>query len=381
MNKGILGVLLTVLGILLTVISLTIVILDSMGFWGYPKEFFEALFWDRGLEPNRFGIQGFQLFYFLLGGIVLSSLGGSFIALAVHAGEKFEFTPWTFSYNILGKKIQNLLPHFEDLHSDLKKGGVKIAFPAYVSFMILISVIVFMVGMTVLFFVWPVILNTTFFSLNNFLLSLMFGGLVGIITLIFVYAYPGMKSKNRKIPIEVNLPYISSFLTLLSSSNVSPRIIFHSIAKVDTLKEVRQEFSNIVRNVEVFGQDLLTSILENSEYTPNEKLKEILNGYVATIRTGGNTTEYLRISTENIMKEKMVKLDLMLESLSAMAEIYIMVLVAMPLLFVVMFATLGMLGGGGEAFNPVLMLYLLLYVGIPILASILIVVVSTFTVW
>ena len=68
----------------------------------------------------------------------------------------------------------------------------------------------------------------------------------------------------------------------------------------------------------------------------------------------------------------------MLESLSALAEIYIMVLVAMPLLFVVMFATLGMLGGG--AMNPTIMLYLLAYVGIPIMATILIVVMSTYTV-
>ena len=45
----------------------------------------------------------------------------------------------------------------------------------------------------------------------------------------------------------------------------------------------------------------------------------------------------------------MGKLDMMLESLSAMAEIYIMVLVAAPLLFVVLFVTLGMIGSGSIA--------------------------------
>jgi hypothetical protein len=55
-----------------------------------------------------------------------------------------------------------------------------------------------------------------------------------------------------------------------------------------------------------------------------------------------------------------------------------MVLVAMPLLFVVLFATRGMLGGG--TMNPSLMLYLLAYVGIPIMAIVLIVVMSTYTV-
>jgi len=290
-----------------------------------------------------------------------------------------KFEPWTFAYKLLGKRIQKLLPHFQDLHNQLKKGGVRIAFPAYLSFMLLMSIISFIVPMIVLPFLLAVVLRTSFFSLGNFMLSLMLAALSSIMTIMVIYVYPGIKSSNRRIPIEINLPYISSFLTLLSSSNVPPRKIFRSIAKIDTLREVRQEFSNIIRDVEIFGQDLLTSILENVKYAPSKKLREILSGYVATVRTGGNPTEYLRISTENIMKERMVKLDLMLESLSAMAEIYIMVLVAMPLLFVVMFATLGMLGGAGTM-NPALMLYLLTYVGIPIMATVLVVVISTFSV-
>jgi len=260
----------------------------------------------------------------------------------------------------------------------MKKAGMTIAFQAYVSFMILMSIIVFIIAIVVLPFSLPIIIRISFLSLGNFLLSFMFAALSSIFTLILIYIYPGIKGSNRRIPIEINLPYISSFLTLLSSSNVSPRTIFRSVARIDTLREVRQEFSNVVRDVEIFGQDLLTSILENAKNTPSERLREILTGYVATVRTGGDPTEYLRISTENVMKEKMVKLDVMLESLSAMAEIYIMVLVAMPLLFVVMFATLGMLGGAG-VLNPGLMLYLLAYLGIPILATILVVTISAFT--
>jgi len=286
--------------------------------------------------------------------------------------------PWTYAFKIFGKRIQRFLPHFEDLHNQLKKGGVKIALTAYLSFMILASIIAFIIPMALLPFLLPSILQISFFSAGNFLLSLMFALLAAVSTFILIYAYPGIKSSNRRVPIELNLPYISSFMALLSSSNVPPKRIFGSMAKIDTLREVQQEFGNIVRDVEVFGQDLLTSILENVKYVPSKRLQEALTGYVATIRTGGDPTEYLRICTENIMKEKMVKLDLMLESLSALAEIYVMVLVAMPLLFVAMFATLGMLGGGG-AMNPALMLYLLAYLGIPIMASILIVVMSTFT--
>jgi len=194
-----------------------------------------------------------------------------------------------------------------------------------------------------------------------------------------MYIYPGLKASSRKAPIDKNLPYITNFLTLLSSSNVPPSIIFESMAKIDSLKEVRLEFSNIIRDIGLFGNDLMSSIVENAKLTPNESLGEILEGYVATVRTGGNPTEYLKITTEAVTKERMGKLDMMLESLAAMAEIYIMMLVAAPLLFIVLFVTLGMIGSssiGGMSMS--LVLYLLTYLGIPILGAIMMVIMSTF---
>jgi flagellar protein FlaJ len=194
-----------------------------------------------------------------------------------------------------------------------------------------------------------------------------------------MYIYPGMKASNRSGPIDRNLPYITNFLTLLSSSNVPPSLIFESMAKIDSLKEVRLEFSNIIRDIEVFGNDLMSSIVENAKLTPNDTLGEILEGYVATVRTGGNPTEYLKITTEAVTKNRMGKLDMMLESLAATAEIYIMLLVAGPLLFVVLFVTLGMIGSGSIAgISMSLILYLMVYVGIPILGAIMMVIMSTF---
>lgn len=289
-----------------------------------------------------------------------------------------KFEPWTFAYNLLGKRIERLFPHFEDLHVQLKKGGIRITYKAYVSFMILISIIASIASLTLSLIMLPFLMQVPFFSTVNFVLSFMLAGLTFIMTLILIYVYPGLKASNRKLPIENNMPYISSFFTLLSGSNVPPSTIFQSVTKIETLSEVRQEFSNIVRDVEIFGIDLMNSILQNAKYTPNDKLREMLIGYVATVRTGGDPTEYLKIQTENITKERMSKLDVMLESLSAMAEIYIMVLVAMPLLFAVLFATLGMIGSGGTQLNPRLFLYLLTYVGIPILGAVMTVIISTF---
>ena len=292
-----------------------------------------------------------------------------------------KFEPWTYAFRLLGRRVQRLLPHFGDLHSDIRKSGLRITIAAYLSLMILVSTIIFFVSMTVFPFAFSFIFRASIFSTGVLVLSLLFSGLAWITSFIILYIYPGIMTSNRKMPIDVNLPYIMSFLTLLSSSNVPPRTIFRDLATIDTLAEVRQDFNNIYRDVEIFGADLLTSITNNMDYMPSESLRETLIGYVATIRTGGNPTEYLKVATENIMRERLVRLDLMLESLAAISEIYIMILVAMPLLFVVMFTTLGMLGGGGTGgLNMTLLLYLLSYAFIPIMAAILILVISTYEV-
>ena len=290
-----------------------------------------------------------------------------------------KFEPWATAYNLLNKKLEKIYPQFQELHIQLKRGGVLIAFKAYIAFMVLISIIAFAAAIPISFILLPLLTGIPYLSVMNFLFSLVIAVSAAMVTLLIMYIYPGMKASNRNGPIDKNLPYITNFLTLLSSSNVPPSIIFESMAKIDSLKEVRLEFSNIIRDIELFGNDLMSSIVENAKLTPNDQLGEILQGYVATVRTGGNPTEYLKITTETVTKDRIGKLDMMLESLSAMAEIYIMMLVAAPLLFIVLLVTLGMIGSssiGGMSMS--LVLYLLTYLGIPILGAIMMVIMSTF---
>ncbi len=290
-----------------------------------------------------------------------------------------KFQPWATAYDLLNKRLQKLYPHFQEIHVQLKKGGVLIAFKAYIAFMVLTSIIAFAAAIPISFIIFPLLSGVPMLSVTNFLFTLVIAVSAALITLMVMYLYPGLKASNRNGPIDKNLPYIANFLTLLSSSNVPPSVIFDSMAKIDTLKEVRMEFTNIIRDIEVFGSDLMSSILDNAKLTPNEQLGEILQGYVATVRTGGNPTEYLKITTEKVTKDRIGKLDLMLESLAASAEIYIMMLVAAPLLFVVLFVTLGMIGSGTIAgMSMSLILYLLTYVGIPIMGAIMMVIMSTF---
>jgi flagellar protein FlaJ len=285
--------------------------------------------------------------------------------------------PWQTAYNLLNKKVERFYPSFQELHIQLKKGGVLIAYKAYVAFMVFISLIAFVASFAVSLIILPFAMNIPLAL--SLLASVVIAASTALLSMLVMYFYPVLKASNRKGPIDRNLPYITSFLTLLSSSNVPPSTIFRSMAKVDTLSEVRLEFGNIVRDIEVFGSDLMSSINENAKLAASGALGEVLIGYVATVRTGGNPTEYLKVTSEKITKERMSKLDVMLESLSAMAEIYIMLLVAAPLLFVILFVTLGMIGGGAgfAGMSMSTILYLLTYIGIPLMGTTMIVLIST----
>lgn len=289
------------------------------------------------------------------------------------------FEPWVIAYNLFHKKLEGIYPQFQELHVQLKKGGTLITFKAYVAFMVLTSIIAFAAAFPLSLIMLPLLTGILFLSVLNFLFSFVVAISAAMVTLLIMYLYPGIKASNRSGPINKNLPYVTNFLTLLSSSNVPPSLIFESMARIDTLKDVRMEFSNIMRDISIFGNDLMSSIIENAKLTPSDQLREILLGYVATIRTGGNPTQYLKITSDKVSRERMGKLDMMLESLSAMAEIYIMLLVAAPLLFVVLFVTLGMIGSGSfGGIGMGTLLYLLTYLGIPIMGVTMMVMLSTF---
>jgi len=81
-NRGsyLLGVFFLSLGLIGLFASIIMTYLDSVGYWGFPKDFSSAFFADRTLEQIGLGLQGLQLFHYFIGGSVVSCLGGTLLA-------------------------------------------------------------------------------------------------------------------------------------------------------------------------------------------------------------------------------------------------------------------------------------------------------------
>ena len=273
--------------------------------------------------------------------------------------------PQVFAYQLVGGRATRFLPLFKDLDVNLKKSGIKINFKAYVSTVILASLLI---STSIIIFV-PMLL---FFIFKlSLLLSLLFGVGVslfaGALTVILFYVYPTYRADSLKRALEEELPFTTGYMSILAGAGVPPDFIWRSLAQIDTSLAISNVAKNVVRDVELFGFDAISALETTSKRTPSEPFKELIEGFISVVHSGGNLVKYLRDRTQQYMKLKQIALKRFSDTLGVLAEFYVTLMVAGSLIFVVMLAVMAMLGSGG--FGPLdsrLLLQLLTYIGLPI---------------
>ncbi len=273
--------------------------------------------------------------------------------------------PQILAYHLLGEKTAKLLPLFTDLNANLSRSGINVSFKGYVSLTLLTTLLV---SVSVCVIV-PVV-AILFFQLSP-LLSLAFTAGATLFAMAFsvigFYLYPIIKADSRKRSLEDGLPFSAGYLSILAGAGVPPAQMFRALARIDPSLAVCQEARHIVRDVELFGVDMISAIDSASKRTPSDKFKALLEGFIATMHSGGNLARYFAERSKQYMRLKKIALRRLGDTLAVLAEFYVVLLVAGPLIMVVMLAVMAMLGGGTTGFlNPTLLLSLLTYLGIPI---------------
>ena len=272
--------------------------------------------------------------------------------------------PQVLSYQVIGGRTAKLLPLFKDLDVSLRRSGIKVNFKAYVSTVILTALLL---SMSVLILVPMLLIFVLKLSLIS---SLLFGIgislLAGALAVIGFLFYPIYRADSLKRTLEDGLPFTAGYMSILAGAGVPPDFIFRSLAHVDASLAVSKEARTIIRDVELFGFDVISALEATSKRTPSERFKELLEGFIATLYSGGSLAKYLRDRSRQYMKFKRIALRRFSDTLSVLAEFYVTLMVAGSLIFVVMLAVMAMLGGGGTGLlDPRLLLYLLTYIGLP----------------
>ena len=282
--------------------------------------------------------------------------------------------PWLLAHRHLSAQLPKIMPYFQDLGCSLQKAGIKISLQAYVSLALFVS------GLS---FVASLVVALTVAGLLGvpMLLTILFAFAIGILSgagaFGMIYGFPGFLAANRRKRMDLELPYVASHLSILATAGLPPARMFKLLEDSPTTPQVASESNEITRDVEVFGQDIITALEAERIRSPSKTFAEILEGFVATIRSGGSLTGYLQDATRVVMDLRRVAAKQLVEGLATFAEVYVTLMVVFPLLVIVMFSVMAIVGGGLGGFSTTAMMTLVTYLIIPFCGLAVIVMLDT----
>jgi len=230
-------------------------------------------------------------------------------------------------------------------------------------------------------FIAPLVSITLVYYLSGYplIISFIAGMALGIITLsialMFTMYYPVVAASGRGEKLNAQTPYIVSYLGVLAAAGYSPEVIVEKYVEKAKLYGADREFKEVFKRISLGGKDVSTALREVSLYTPSQILSEVFEGFAGIAETGGNLREYFVGETERITRIREAKLKEILNSLSAVAEIYIALVVVSPLVFTTLFGIMAALGG--FAIDPYFVIGVLNYVVIPALAFGIIIIIES----
>ena len=154
--------------------------------------------------------------------------------------------------------------------------------------------------------------------------------------------YPEIIAHGRKSRIDLDMPYAISYMQALSTTMPPYEIIRKVYEEHDMFGEISKEFGMIVRDVELFGDDLNTAMKNLQRTTPSTNLRDFLNDLAIVFDSGGNVTTYLGAKTEYYRDQAKQELELVLKTIEIMAEVYVTAFVAGPIALIIMVVAQGM---------------------------------------
>lgn len=253
------------------------------------------------------------------------------------------------SYRFFGKICEKIKTPF--LEKNLKKSRIGIPRTAYLSILTFIVFITAAAGFSIeiLMFIlkeigriegekFPAVVVLTSFIIV-FLMILSFG---------FLYLVPYLKTYDRKIKIEQQLPFATNYMAAMAVAGVRTEMIFESLAqkKMKTIyKELSEEAKTLEIQVGLFGKDYPAAFQILAEETASPMFSDFAGGVRNTLVSGGSFQKYI-LSKRNEYKSLAVRRkEKYFQTLDMISEIYMIAFLAAPLFFMILLCAIMPLSG------------------------------------
>ncbi|MFC7202449.1 type II secretion system F family protein [Haloferax namakaokahaiae] len=195
----------------------------------------------------------------------------------------------------------------------------------------------------------------------GFLLALLVGSMLGVGTYYVRYYLPKSRATMRGRNIDILLPHAIVYMYALSHGGMSFLEVIRAVAEADDYGEVSGEFEMIIRDMDLFGNDLFTALRNSRNLTSSLNFEQFLDDLLSVIDSGGDVTAFLDRESSTYLEEAREEQEEFIETLSMLSEVFVAVFVAAPLLLIVTLMVISFLGG-----NTLVQLYALSYLVFPL---------------
>ncbi|ABL77854.1 type II secretion system F family protein [Thermofilum pendens] len=252
-----------------------------------------------------------------------------------------------------GEAIARMVP---TLRSDIVSADMKVYPPAYASRVVFLSIIALVLGFV---FDVPIVILLSRMGVGlggvlatSFSVPLMLAGAVFGLGLV----YPKIKLSNRTSRFDLEVPYLSVYITVMATGGISPYTSFERLAKAPKVlfQEIKKEAMYFFLKVKGMGQDPLSAIEDSAKRVPHNGYKQLMLGYAATLRAGGDVVHYLQRQTEVMLRERVSQMKTIGERIGALMESYMAIVLLTSMTLYVLYvvnmalAQAGMGLAGGE---------------------------------
>jgi flagellar protein FlaJ len=185
-----------------------------------------------------------------------------------------------------------------------------------------------------------------------------------ILLFVALYVQPVLTARGRKARIDTDLSYAVTYMQALSTTLTLYNVFRSVYEQQDLYGEVSKEFSMIVRDVELFGDDLVSAMRNLGHSTPSEVLKRLMDDLILMFESGGDITAFFASRSAHYREVARNELEMGLKTMEIMAEVYVAAFVAAPIAVIIMTAAETMTG---QSQLSALMVYF--FIGLPLGAA------------
>lgn len=191
-----------------------------------------------------------------------------------------------------------------------------------------------------------------------------------------IFGFLNNAASEEREKTETELPFAVMIFTLMAASGISPYDSWKKMRSMSFLPVFKREADEVVRQVEVLGKDPLTVMMQRAEQTRSKLYRDFLGGFVSSVRSGGNLTDYMKSQLKSIFELRYINLNRSIDKIAALVEAYsvmLIVVLCVYILFVILSSSsfAEVMSSSSISISPYIS-YIIAFVALPFMSCIFI---------